>query len=77
MPVCREAKSAEGSWELCQGVPEKGAPLVAQTAKNLPANAGDPGLILGSERLPREGNGNPLQYSCLENSTDRRAWWAI
>ena len=35
--------------------------------KSLPANAGDVGLILGSGRSPGEGNGNPLQYSCLEN----------
>ena len=35
--------------------------------KNLPANAGDVGSILGSGRSPGEGNGNPLQYSCLEN----------
>ena len=39
-------------------------------------NAGDPGLIPGSERPPEEGNGNPLQYSCLENSMDRGAWQA-
>ena len=36
-------------------------------------NAGDPGLIPGSGRSPREGYGNPLQYSCLENSMDRGA----
>ena len=40
-------------------------------------NAGDPGLIPGSGRSPGEGNGNPLQYSCLENSTERGAWRAI
>ena len=45
--------------------------------ENLPANAGDPGLIPGSGRSSGEGHGNPLQYSCLENSMDRRAWWAI
>ena len=39
-------------------------------------NAGDPGLILGLERSPREGNGYPLQFSCLENSMDRGAWRA-
>ena len=44
--------------------------------KNLSANAEDPGLILGSGRSPEEGNGNPLQYSCLENPIDRGAWWA-
>ena len=42
----------------------------------LPANAGDERLIPGSGRSPREGHGNPLQYSCLENPTDRGAWWA-
>ena len=42
--------------------------------KNPPANAGDPGSILGSGRSPGEGNGNPLQYSCLGNPMDREAW---
>ena len=45
--------------------------------KNLPASAGDAGdsgLIPGSGRSPGEGNGNPLQYSCLENPMDRGAW---
>ena len=45
--------------------------------KNLPANAGDVDSILGSERSPGGGNGNPLQFSCLGNSMDRGAWWAI
>ena len=40
------------------------------------SNAGDQGLIPGSGRSPGEGNGNPLQYSCLENPMDRGAWWA-
>ena len=47
--------------------------------KNQPANAGDArdsGLIPGSERSPRVGNGNSLQYSCLENSTGREIWQA-
>ena len=39
-------------------------------------NVGDPGSIPGSGRSPGEGNGNPLQYSCLENPMDRGAWWA-
>ena len=39
-------------------------------------NLGDLGLIPGSGRSPGEGNGNPLQYSCLENSMDGGAWWA-
>ena len=36
----------------------------------------EPGLILGSGRSPGEGHGNPLQYSCLENSIDGEVWWA-
>ena len=47
--------------------------------KNLPANAGDirdVGLIPWWGRSPGEGNGNPLQYSCLVNPLDRGAWWA-
>ena len=39
-------------------------------------NTGDPGSTPGSARFPREGNGNPFQYSCLENSMDRETWWA-
>ena len=42
--------------------------------KNPPANAGDVGSMLGLERSLRVGNGNPLQYSCLENSMDSGAW---
>ena len=52
---------------------------MAQVVKNSPANSGyirDAGLIPGSEKSPGEGNGNPLQYSCLENPLDRGAWWA-
>ena len=52
--------------------------LVAQTIKSLTANAGDAramGSIPGMGRFPGEGNGNPLQYSCLGNPTDRGAWW--
>ena len=45
--------------------------------KNPPAHAGDTGLMPGSGRSPEEGNGNPLQYSCLENPMDRGAWQAI
>ena len=48
--------------------------------KNLPVNArdlGDAGSIPGLGRSLREGKGNPLQYSCLENPRDRGAWWAV
>ena len=44
--------------------------------KNLPINAGDADLILGSGRSPGGGHDNPLQYSCLENPMDRGAWQA-
>ena len=44
--------------------------------KESACNAGDLDLIPGSGRSPGEGNGNPLQYSSLENSMDRGAWWA-
>ena len=60
-----------GSWRACQ---------VAQVVKNPPVNAGDAGRRHGFiPRLgsyPRERNGNPLQYSCLENPTDRGTQWA-
>ena len=55
------------------------ASQVALVGKHLLASAGDignEGLIPGLGRSPAEGQGNPLQYSCLENSTDRGAWWA-
>jgi len=44
--------------------------------KNPPANAGDVGAIPGLGRVPGEGNGNPLQYSCLQNPMDGGAWQA-
>ena len=55
------------------------ASQVALVVKNLPANAGDTGDLgstPGLRRSPGEGNGNPLQYSCLENPMDRGAWLA-
>jgi len=73
-----EAKCSEQPYKndsphhnLDRGVP--GGSVV----KNLLANAEHAGSIPGSERSPGEGNSNPLQHSCLENSTDRGAWWAI
>ena len=44
---------------------------------NYACSAGDPSSIPGLGRSPGEGNGNPLQYPCLENLMDRRAWWAV
>ena len=60
----------QDSIPSCQGFPGGSA------GKESPYNAGDPGLIPWSGTLPREGNGNPLQYSCLENPMDRGAWQA-
>ena len=48
--------------------------LVAQALKASAYNVGDPGLIPGSGRSTGEGNGNPLQYSCLGNPMDQGAW---
>ena len=48
----------------------------SSAGKELDCSARDPGLIPGSGRSPGEGNGNPLQYACLENLMDREAWWA-
>ena len=45
-------------------------------SKESACNVGHLGLILGSGRAPGKGNGNPLQYSCLENPVVRGAWWA-
>ena len=56
-----------GIWESFPG---------GSDGKESACNAGDLGLIPGLGKIPREGNGNPLQYSCLENSMDRGAWWA-
>ena len=51
--------------------------LISSSDGKEPAcNAGDGGLIPGLRRSPVVGNGNPLQYSCLEDSMDREAWWA-
>ena len=54
----------------------KGTSQVVLGVKNPPANAGDAGSVLELGRSPGEGNGNPLQYPCLEKSMDRGAWWA-
>ena len=48
----------------------------SSVGKESACNAGEAGLSFGSKRSPGEGNGNPLQYSCLENPMDREAWGA-
>ena len=55
----------------CSHTELKGYIPGGSAVKTLPANAGDAGLIPGWGRSPAAGNGNPLQYSCLENSMDR------
>ena len=52
------------------------AMMMAKETAYSAGDTGDKGLIPGSGRSPRGGHGNPLQYSCLENPKDRRAWWA-
>ena len=75
LPAMWETWVRSLGWEDSLG---KGmvASLVAQTVKAPVCNAGDPGSVPGSGRFPGEGNGNPLQYSYLENSMDRRVWRA-
>ena len=54
---------------------ERGFPH-SSVGKESACDAGDPGLIPGLGRFPGKGNGNPLQYSCMENPMDGGAWWA-
>ena len=59
-------------WRIsCRGLPG------GSDSKESVYNAGNQASVSGSGRSPVEGNGNPLQYSCLENPMDRGAWWAI
>ena len=76
LPVIGETQVRSLSWqdlekEMATHSIILRATLVAQMVKNLPANVGDLGSIAGWERSPGEENGNPLQYSCLENPMDR------
>ena len=78
-PSAGDAKysSISSGWDLYrhQGVFAWGFPG-GSDHKESACNAEDPSSILGSGRSPGEGNGNLLQYSCLENPMDRGAWWA-
>ena len=67
---------ANAPASIIQGPLPLRASRVAQTVKNLPAIAGDLGLVPGLERFPGEGNGNALQYPCLEDSMDKGVWRA-
>ena len=64
------------SLVLDTGISNQGFPG-GSDGKESVCNAGDLGLIPGSGRSPGEGDGNPLHCSCLENSMDKGAWWAI
>ena len=69
----------KGNIQIANKCFKRWASQVALVVKNTPADEGgikDAGLIPGSGRSPGGGHGNPLKYSCLENSMDRRAWQA-
>ena len=68
-----ESDTTEATWQQQQQCMIE-ASLVAQMVKHLPTMWIDPGLIPGSGISSGEGNGNPLQYSCLENPMDAGAW---
>ena len=74
--LCPAHSDPDLSQSLCQTTAFE-ASLVAQLVKNPSDNAGDLGLITGLGRSPGEGNGNPLQYSCLGNPMGKGAWQAI
>ena len=63
-------------FERCKNQLRTWTSLVTQTVKKSTYNVGHQGSIPGLGRLPGEGHGNSLQCSCLDNSTDRGAWWA-
>ena len=63
------------SGKKCKEVKKFGGFPGGSAVKNPPDNPGDTGLIPGSGRSPGGGNGNPLEYSCLENPIDSEAWW--
>ena len=66
MPLMKRLSSSSSIWGFPGG----------SGSKESACNAGNPDLISGSGRSPGEGNGYPLQYSCLENATDRGGWRA-
>ena len=67
-PLCRQC--------LVQWLPSSGHGFGGSDGKEPALSVGDPGSIPGVERCPGEGNGNPLQYPCLENPMDGGAWRA-
>ena len=77
-PSCFLKCGTTKSIKLDTSIQKAGLPwwLSSEESASQPANIGDMGSIPGSGRSPEEGNGNPLQYSCLENPRDGGAWWA-
>ena len=71
-----EKREERNSWRFEERSGVLRASQVALVVKNPSTNAGDLGLIPGLRQFPDEGNGNSLQYSCLENPMDRGAWSA-
>ena len=65
----------ELTFKMGESKSKKGLKLIAQKVKNLPALQ-ETRFDTWVRKIPEGGNGNPLQYSCLENSMDRGAWWA-
>ena len=74
------AEGDRGSWLACAQLVDTHwlscVPVFGSDGKESVCSVGDPGLIPGLGRFPEEGNGNPLQYSCLENPMDGGAWSA-
>ena len=68
-----KSRSQTGKVHFCKTCTEPSFPD-GSVGKESACNVGDPGLIPAWGRSPGEGNGNPLQYSCLENPMDRGAW---
>ena len=69
-----EISGRKETWENYYLLLAMGFPC-SSVGKETAFSAGDPGSIPGLGRSPGEGNGNPLQYPCLENLMDREAWW--
>ena len=80
LPFLKPAWTSGCSWfTYCWSLARRILSIIlpgGSEGKASPCNVGDLGLIPGSGRSPGEGNGNPLQCSCLENPRDRGAWWA-
>ena len=80
LEICRKEGCDADSFSYLRALGPQHEPLWGfpsdSDGKESACNARDTGLIPGWGRSPEEGNGCPLQYSCLENSMDRGAWWA-